>query len=125
MQLSSVVREIAEVIGRDRALYLIGKLPRCHAGVEGKKSWRVILYVPKVAKLSPKHRLVEILGMTDAENLCRAFGGEILQPGNCTGIYRPWRDSGIAKLARKGVPNKTLAEWFGISERQVRLAKAV
>lgn len=41
------VREIAEVIGREAAMYLIGQLPRCFAGADGKKANKVIMYVPK------------------------------------------------------------------------------
>ena len=53
------VREIAEAIGREAALLLIGRLPVCYRDA-GKKSPKVILYVPK--RLPPDHQLVEILG---------------------------------------------------------------
>jgi hypothetical protein len=120
MKLSGVVQEIADVIGRERALYLIGKLPRCYSGPDGKASWRVILYVPTIQRLTAKHQLVEILGMQDAQKLCRHFGGEILQPGNCYEIYKRFRDASIARLAAQGLQQQTLEVIFDMSTRHIR-----
>ena len=94
------VREIAQVIGRDAALRLIGQLPTCMGGAPGKRSSRVMLYVPK--KLAPDHRLVRILGAEKAMALVRAFGGEVLQPANCRRIFARYRDEAIVKMLRAG-----------------------
>lgn len=120
MRLPGVVQEIADVIGREKALYLVGKLPRCYAGMPGKQHWRVILYVPTFQRLSANHQLVRLLGWKDAAKLCQFFGGEILQPSNCTDLYRPFRDAAIAKLASDGISKQTLCEWFGVSIQHVR-----
>jgi hypothetical protein len=119
------VQEIADVIGAERALFLIGMLPRCYMPDRRKRetergghSERLILYVPK--NLKPDHQLVRILGWHDALRLARAFPGEILCPGNCGDVYRRWRDSSLRDMAQDGVPNAVLAEWFGLTERQVR-----
>lgn len=112
------VREIAEVIGRHEALFLIGQLPSCYAGNEGKKSNRVILYVPK--RVGPDHRLVRILGWDVAQKLVRGFGGEILQPANCRAYYVRFRDRTIMDMLGEGCRPAMVAEIMGLSERYVR-----
>jgi hypothetical protein len=115
------------VIGDERALFLIGRLPRCYPPGKSGSSWdsgkrvaaeRVVMYVPK--RLDFSHPLVTILGWKDAQTLVGAFGGEILCPATCTGIYKPYRDENIVRLVGEGVPTAMVADWFGVSERQVR-----
>lgn len=118
MRLPASVQEIADVIGREAALYLIGKLPRCFTGNPGHQSWRVIMYVPKAIK--PNHPLVTILGWRDAVRLADAFGGEILQPASCAGIYRRFRDRSIVRMVEAGAGHAQVAELMGVSERHVR-----
>ncbi|AST86637.1 hypothetical protein ACQCRI_15150 [Ralstonia pseudosolanacearum] len=126
--LPSSVQEIAEVIGQERALYLVGKLPRYIGGVDGKKSSRVILYVPTLARLDDDHELVRILGRDDATKLCKEFGGLTLHPANCREIYRRFRDKSIAgmvaDMVSNGLPNgyavEHVANLFGVSGRTVR-----
>lgn len=113
-RLPSSVAEIATVIGRERALYLISILPRCQT----KKSTHVILYVPKTMRAD--HPLVRMMGFHDAERLRQAFGGEILQPATCADLYRPFRDAGIRRLADEGVPIRMIAQWFDVGERTVK-----
>lgn len=123
MRLPSSVQEIADVIGREKALYLIGQLPTCNivdTRTGGSGGRRPMLYVPTERRLKPDHLLVRVLGWNDAVKLCRYFGGEILQPGNCNEIYRPFRDKHIARLVREGVPARMVAEWFGVTDRHVR-----
>lgn len=118
MRLPGVVQEIADVIGRERALYLVGQLPRCYAGTAGHKSWRVIMYVPKTLKAD--HQLVHLLGWHDARRLVDAFGGEILQPPTCAEIYRKFRDASIIRMARSGMKSTAIADLMEVSERHVR-----
>ncbi|OIN76288.1 hypothetical protein BL248_08400 [Ralstonia solanacearum] len=133
MQLPRTVQEIADVIGSERALYLVGKLPRYEGGVEGKKSSRVILYVPTLARLDDDHELVRILGRDDATKLCKSFGGEVLHPANCREIYRRFRDKSIASMVAdmvgSGLPNgyavAHVANLFGVSGRTVRNVCAI
>lgn len=115
-RLPASVQELADVIGREQALTLIGQLPRTYP--KGRRSGKVILYVPKV--LSPHHRLVSILGWGDAQKLVDVFGGEILQPANCNCIARHARDCAVVGLLRSGVPLDVIAAIFGISVRHVR-----
>lgn len=125
MNLPRSVQEIADVIGRERALFLVGKLPRCYVEdkrsretCKGGMSERVILYVPKVLK--PDHQLVAILGWHDAQKLVQHFGGELLAPSNCGTILRAWRNAAIVDMVRQGYPNKLVAELHAVTERHVR-----
>lgn len=117
MRLPATVQEIADVIGHERALLLIGQLPRCYSPHHGAQ---VILYVPTLARLKPSHDLVRILGWEDAVKMSQAFGGEILKPANCAGIYRQFRDQHITRMLIEGVPITMVAEWFGVSDRHVK-----
>lgn len=116
--LPNSVREIAEVIGRDSAMYLIGQLPRCYAGTDGHKSNKVIMYVPK--RLQPDHRLVEILGWQTAQKLVRAFGGEILYPANCGHLEARLRNRRILEMLGEGIPAVIVADEMGVTVRYVR-----
>jgi hypothetical protein len=127
MRLPETVQEIADVIGVERALYLVGKLPRCYVNGKSGGSWatgkrvqseRLVMYVPKVLK--PDSDLVRILGWADAYKLTREFGGLILYPANCAGIYRQFRNENIKRLASEGVPVRMLSEWFDMSERSIK-----
>lgn len=111
------VREIAEVIGRQATLHLLGQLPATRAGKPGKESNRVILYVPK--KLSPDHRLVQILGAEKAMALVRAFGGEVMQPANCRRIYARHRDEAILKMLNDGARLSMVQSIMRVSRRHV------
>lgn len=115
-RLPRTAQDIADVIGRDAALRLIGQLPRCSPSGHSEI---VMLYVPK--DLRPDHRLVRLIGWDAANRLVNAFGGEVLLPANCAGIYRAFRDRSIARLkAEHDLPVKVLAEWFEVSDRHVR-----
>jgi len=118
-RLPKSAQEIADVIGVERTLYLIGQLPKVKCGPhEGKLSWRVVLYIPK--RLPLDHQLVRILGWADAYKLSRHFPGEILSPATCDSVYRHYRDQNIRRLLGEGLGIALVADWFGMSERQVR-----
>lgn len=116
MELPHCVQEIADVIGRERALYLIGKLPRVR--IESKQWSKSILYVPK--RLTFDHILTKILGWNDATKLVNVFGGEILHPGNCDYIYRNFLRESIRKMAADGMTPKQLSELFNLSDRTIK-----
>lgn len=113
MKLPDSVQEIADVIGRERALYLIGQLPQ-----SGTRSWRTCFYVPK--RIKPDHLLVEILGWHDAMRMVRHFGGEILQTSNCNFLHRQFRAREIHRMNADGLSAKQIAAAVGITDRQVR-----
>lgn len=115
-QLPRSVQEIADVIGRDSALFLIGQLPRAYSKCH--PSGQVILYVPKSLRVD--HPLVKLLGWKTASRLVQAFGGEILQPAHCADLCRDFRDRSITRLLIEGHRPAILSEWFGVCERHVR-----
>lgn len=117
MQLPNSVQEVAEVIGTERALFLIGKLPRYYKKGNGSTLY---LYVPTLARMGMDHELVKIMGWNDAQKLARAFAGEILQLASCASIYREFRDQNIMRMAGDGIPVKMLATWFNVSERHIK-----
>lgn len=115
MKLPASVQEIVDVIGRDRALYLVGRLPAA-----GGRSWRRVLYVPKRLDTDTGRKLVEMVGREDAEKLRRHFGGEILQPGNCGNILRAYCQREVRRMADQGCAPADIAEVVGLSEYRVR-----
>ncbi|AGU50361.1 hypothetical protein VAPA_1c32750 [Variovorax paradoxus B4] len=117
--LPGVAQEIADVIGRERTLFLIGQLPRHFGGAPGRKSWRVTLYAPRVERLCDDHRLVIILGRADAEKICQHFGGETLQVANCSSVAAAFRNRELLKFAAAGVHRSELAVIFDLTERRV------
>lgn len=123
MRLPASVQEISDVIGRERALFLVGQLPRCYQTRKATKQtcWHVIMYVPKVIK--PDHVLVRILGWQDAVKLVAAFGGEILHPASCSEVYRAFRDKTALGMSDAGMKPTEVAELLGVSDRHVRNLK--
>jgi hypothetical protein len=115
MRLPRTAQELADVIGRDAALRLIGQLPRCSPNGHSEV---VMLYVPK--ELRPDHRLVKLIGWDRALALVQAFGGEVLLPANCAALYRGFRDRSILRLHGQGLPIALLVEWFDVGERHIR-----
>lgn len=121
MRLPDSVQEIADVIGRDQALLLIGALPRCYTGQPGKKSNQVVMYVPTLARLGLDHQLVRILGWQDATKLCKEFGGEIMKPANCAFIQREFLHKTILQMMSGGrMKAVEVAAIVGVHERTVR-----
>lgn len=123
MRLPKSVQEIADVIGVEQALFLVGQLPRCvirDKRYPNAKTTHVILYVPTAARLAPDHQLVRLLGWRDAVKLCQHFGGEILHPANCADIYRKFRDRSIVRMVRAdGMDPALVAELMEVSRRHV------
>jgi hypothetical protein len=121
MSLPNTVQEIADVIGREQALYLIGQLPRCYtpdARYPAARKSTVIMYAPK--RLEPNHDLVRILGWRDASRLAREFAGMLIHPPSCADLLREHRDRNIARLAADGMTTAMLAEWFDVDVTHVR-----
>lgn len=125
MRLPNSVQEIADVIGRERALYLVGQLPRCgwrDKRYPAARNSELMLYVPTEQRLGDDHPLVRILGADDATKLCRAFGRETLKVANCNEIYRRYRDAQMTRMVGEGYPTKYVADLFGVSSQTVRNA---
>ncbi|AVO37379.1 hypothetical protein [Pukyongiella litopenaei] len=108
------VAEIAEVIGREQALHLIGSLPQ-----SGSRAWRICVYIPKKLQ-TVDHQLVRILGYNDAQKMVRAFSGMILQPSNCRFLVRAARNRRIREMAADGHSITEIAHGVALSAYRVR-----
>lgn len=118
LHLPESVQEIAEVIGWDDALYLIGQLPTLKPKPGKRPNPRVSLYIPK--RLKPNHNLIRILGEEQAQKLVAEFGGLIMYPANCNQFPRNSRNREIRRMAVDGMTPREIAEIVGITARQVR-----
>lgn len=115
------VREIADVIGLQKALVLAARVPRCFSGQPGKKSHHAILYIPLEATLTDRHMLVDLLGWDDARRMCRVFGGLILKPANCSELLRHQRNCSILHfIYGKHLSPQTAADMVGVGLRTVQ-----
>lgn len=109
------------MIGRERALYLIGQL-RVYKVKDTR--WnnvtrnKIILYVPKTLDVS--NELVRIIGWNDACKLVSHFGGELLYPGTCAELHKRFISRTIKRLAGEGMSHKAIAFNLDISERTVK-----
>ncbi|SAL03182.1 hypothetical protein AWB77_06730 [Caballeronia fortuita] len=84
MNLPGTLRDVADVIGEERALYLVRNWPTAYrAGKPGRQSIRISVYVPK--RFRGGHALIDVLGQEEAQRMVDAFGGECLHLPNCTG----------------------------------------
>jgi hypothetical protein len=111
-KLPESVAELADVIGREDALALIGRRQR-----SGRRSWRICFYIPKHLPLD--HWLVGELGLAKARRLSREFASMILQPSNCRFLIRPLRDARIIELAALGVSEADIGASIGLSQARV------
>lgn len=112
-KLPESVEEIAEVIGRGKALDFIGRLP-----TSGSRAWRVCVYIPK--RLPVDHKLVRMLGWHDAQKMVQAFTGMILQPSNCRFLHRQHRNREILRMDYEGMPVTDIADVVELSTYRVR-----
>ncbi|MDR3445732.1 hypothetical protein [Dyella sp.] len=115
--LPSRTQLVADVIGRERALFLVRNWKRTLS--TNPKAQILSIYIP--VKLSPDHELVRVMGWPDASKLVAAFRGEILNLSTCEDVFRSWRNMAIRELhAEQGLKPQDLAEWFELTDRQVR-----
>lgn len=112
-------RQVADVIGVERALYLVANWKRTKCS-NPKQPERLCIYIP--ATLPVDHELVRVMGWNDAQKLVNAFRGEILHLSTCADVFKAWRNDAIVHLHKTGVPAKTIAQQFNISARTVERA---
>jgi hypothetical protein len=112
-KLPESVAEIAEVIGREKALDFIRQLPR-----SGSRPWRACVYIPK--RLPLDHDLVAMLGWEDARKMSYAFAGMILQPSTLQAMEKAHRNKQILRAANEGVPIEEIADTYELSRYRIR-----
>lgn len=115
------LRSIAEVIGRQKALYLVSQCPRYK--VEKRTGvGQLLLYVPQVNRLKVDHKLVGMVGYQDALQLCKVFGGELLVLSQCKHILLKNRNQGIKSMLEQGFTIHDVAKFFGLHPRTVKIS---
>ena len=109
---------IAEVLGRQKALYLVSKCSRYK--VEKRQgAGQLLLYVPKLKNFDLKHNLVQMMGYEDAYKLSQHFGGELLTLSQCKQIILKNRNLGIKAMLQQGFKKEQIAEFFDLTPRAV------
>lgn len=116
VRLPKSVQEIADVIGREDTLYLIGQLPQCKRSNGGSE---VLLYIPTLSRLTPDHRLVKILGYPLARKLSANCAG-LWKPANCNGIIREFRNRSMIDFWERGHTIAEIAEIFDKTPKYTR-----
>ena len=113
-------RAVAEVIGRERALFLVGQVVSWERrpGSETGRSGSV--YVPTPPRLKASCRLVKILGMDESARLSLVLGGEILHFSGCSSLVKRFRHEAVRRMASSGMPNSLIAWSVGLTARHVR-----
>lgn len=115
------VQQIADVIGREKALELVGKLPRMNPPSRTSGETQVCVYIPMLCNLKPDHKLARMIGYKAAEKLSLRFGSEILHLATCRGLYRSFRNDAIIRMLDGGIPEEMIAEWMDVSVRTVSM----
>ncbi|WP_343594821.1 hypothetical protein [Acinetobacter sp.] len=112
------MQAIAEVIGREKALFLLGQLPRTkQVKRDTRTRYRIYLYIPKT--LNPKSRLVEILGWNDAFKLTQVFTGETICLESCKQMATDFLHRSIRTQFEAGASIDTLVISFGMNPRSI------
>lgn len=111
------VRNLADVIGREKALLLAGSYLQWSRRdrTQGKAG---CLYVPRA--LPAEHRLRELLGNEAAEALARELGGELIHVSACRAVTQRWHTREAARLTGSGLLQVEVAAILGITDRTVR-----
>ncbi|QXZ10776.1 hypothetical protein KUF54_06105 [Comamonas sp. Y33R10-2] len=112
------LRAIADVIGRERALLLAGKIIRWEAAKGksiGRRGW---VYVPKTH--TENSVLAGLVDPDDLAALVAALGGELMQITAPMAPIRRLRDARIEELCNDGEPAALIAWKMNMSTRQVR-----
>lgn len=111
--LNQTLEEVAFIIGRERALMLVGRLT-----ATGSRPWRVCVYIPK--GISPDHRLVRLVGWEDAQALCAHFRGSILELSSGQAIVWSWLQSEVRRLSNEGMGVMEIVDVLAMPARTVR-----
>lgn len=117
VRLPKSVQEIADVIGRENTLYLIGQLPKCPTPSRGGSE--VLLYVPTLNRLTPDHRLVKILGYPLARKLSANCAG-LWKPANCNSMVKSFRNRSMIQFFESGHTIAEIAEIFETTTKYTR-----
>lgn len=113
------VRTLADVIGRERALFLAGQFLRWDYAPGRRQGASGYVYIPKRLDVAGR-RLVELLGTETAARLVRELGGTIIYLSACKAVTQRWRAREAARMVREGMQQVEVAAVLGVSDRTVR-----
>lgn len=117
-ELPESLQNIADIIGRDRALFLIGQLPRTkQIKRDGRTRWRIYVYFPLC--LTTNCKLVQILGWDDALKLNNVFRGETLCLPSCHEMAIKFLHESIRNRYLIGVSIEILCITFAMTRRSI------
>lgn len=113
------VRALADVIGRERALFLAGHFLRWDYEPGRRQGISGYVYIPKRLGVCGR-RLVELVGAEDAARLVRELGGAIIYLSACKAVTQRWKAREAARMAREGVEQVEIGAVLGVTSRTVR-----
>lgn len=120
--LSGDLKAVAEVIGRQPALYLVSQCKRYQ--VKGRCGrGQIMLLIPKNTNIDLNHHLVRVLGYPLAQKLVNYFAGELLRFYVDDLVIRA-RNAGIRAMYRQGYKQSQLAEIFQLTTRTISYVTA-
>lgn len=112
------VQAIADCIGKDKALALVGQLKRTpQTKADGRTRHRIWLYIPKAP--NPKSPLVQIIGWANACKLAQVFNGETICLESCKQMATDFLHKSIRQQFNSGIDIDTLAILFGMNSRSI------
>lgn len=111
------LKSVAEVIGRQNALFLVSQCPRYKVSKRPGQGL-VMLYVPQVRNIF-NHPLATAVGFDTAYQLSKHFGGELLTFSQCKHIILKHRNQGILQMLQQGYSRDEVAEIFGLTVRAI------
>ena len=95
LALPQLMQEIADVIGRRKALELSD-------AIAGAREGRRRVYVPRPRNLGPEHLLARILGIEVAREFAEVFHHAELDVPTCRDLRMAHRDAAISRMWRAG-----------------------
>lgn len=117
--LPPILEEISSVIGRDKTITLVGKLPRsAQIKRDGRTRQRIYLYIPKT--LTPEHKLIELLGYEDALKMVDAFAGEIICVPSLKNMHTHFLHHSIRAQYGAGVNIEILVIIFNMTRKNIQ-----
>ena len=110
--LPETVEEIAEVIGREKAVRLVeGTRQR------GARRWRRHLYIP--SDMPEDHRIVSLIGWDAAQALSFSHANSVLELPSCHSLRKAYLSDVVAKMAGQGADQAEIASELGIERKTV------
>ncbi|WP_241479069.1 hypothetical protein [Leisingera sp. ANG-M1] len=106
------VEEIAEVVGREKAVRLVeGTRP------SGRRRWRRQLYVP--AEMTEEHRIVALIGIKAARRLSFSHANCILELPSCHALKKAYLADHVLRLHFQGANEAEIAREICVEKKTV------